>query len=132
MMRSTQGSSSQLGVIVAAALLVAAGEAPPPLTVSVGPRGGEWKRVFNPFRDDSETRFPATAGIYEPLIVYNRATGSYLPWLATGYEWAANNTRLRFSIRSGVLWSDGTPFSARDVVFTFDLMRRVPPLDWPR
>jgi peptide/nickel transport system substrate-binding protein len=128
MMRRARGSSSQFGVIVAAALLVGAGDAPP-LTVSVGPRGGEWKRVFNPFRDDSETRFPAAAGIYEPLIVYNRATGAYLPWLATGYEWAASNTRLRFSIRPGVLWSDGTPFSARDVVFTFDLMRRAPALD---
>jgi peptide/nickel transport system substrate-binding protein len=123
-----RGSWSRFAVIAAAALLVAAGEAPP-LTVSVGPRGGEWKRVFNPFRDDSETRFPAAAGVYEPLIVYNRATGSYIPWLATGYEWTANNTRLRFSIRSGVLWSDGTPFSARDVVFTFDLMRRAPALD---
>lgn len=119
---------SQFGVIAAAMLLVAASEGPP-LTVSMGPRGGEWKRVFNPFRDDSETRFPAAAGIYEPLIVYNRATGAYLPWLATGYEWAANNTRLRFSIRSGVVWSDGAPFSARDVVFTFDLMRRTPTLD---
>jgi peptide/nickel transport system substrate-binding protein len=28
-----------------------------------------------------------------------------------------------------VTWSDGTPFSARDVVFTFDLMRRFPALD---
>jgi peptide/nickel transport system substrate-binding protein len=100
--------------------------------VTVGPRGGEWKRVFNPFRDDSDTRFPSTAGIYEPLIIYNRATGTYLPWLATGYRWVANNTRIRFSIRSGVLWSDGTPFSARDVAFTFDLMRRNPPLDRQR
>jgi peptide/nickel transport system substrate-binding protein len=98
----------------------------------MGPRGGEWKRVFNPFRDDSDTRFPSTAGIYEPLIIYNRATGTYLPWLATGYRWVANNTRLRFSIRSGVLWSDGTPFSARDVAFTFELMRRFPPLDRQR
>lgn len=129
------------GVVLTAVLLVA-GAAPlpvsaqarstkqaPALTVTMGPRGGEWKRVFNPFRDDSDTRFPSTAGIYEPLIIYNRATGSYLPWLATRYEWAANNTRLRFSIRPGVLWSDGTPFSARDVVFTFELMRRVPALD---
>ena len=102
------------------------------LTVTMGPRGGEWKRVFNPFRDDSETRFPSTAGVYEPLIIYNRATGTYLPWLATGYRWVANNSKLRFTIRSGVLWSDGTPFSARDVAFTFDLMRRFPPLDRQR
>ena len=117
------------GLHPAAGAQTASPRSAPPLTVSMGPRGGEWKRVFNPFRDDSETRYPAAAGIYEPLIVYNRATGSYIPWLATGYEWAASNTKLRFSIRSGVLWSDGTPFSPRDVVFTFDLMRRAPALD---
>ena len=130
--------AAAVAVLLAAAALAAAGAASaqsaaakdtPVLTVTVGPRGGEWKRVFNPFRDDSETRFPSTAGIYEPLVIYNRATGSYLPWLATAYEWGASNTKLRFSIRSGVLWSDGTPFSARDVVFTFDLIRRTPALD---
>jgi peptide/nickel transport system substrate-binding protein len=131
------------GVITAGLLSVAGPRAVPAvqtagtkdaraLTVTMGPRGGEWKRVFNPFRDDSDTRFPSTAGVYEPLIIYNRATGTYLPWLATGYRWVANNTKLRFSIRSGVLWSDGTPFSAKDVVFTFDLMRRYPALDRQR
>jgi peptide/nickel transport system substrate-binding protein len=50
-------------------------------------------------------------------------------WLATGYEWAPNNTKLRVTLRPGVLWSDGVPFSARDVAFTFELMRRVPALD---
>ena len=50
----------------------------PVLIVTVGPRGGEWKRVFNPFREDNETRFPSRAGIYEPLIIYNRATGDLL------------------------------------------------------
>jgi peptide/nickel transport system substrate-binding protein len=142
-MRPVAGSSLNLGAVLGAVLGTAAVCARGPaafgqtastregaaLTVSMGPRGGEWKRIFNPFRDDSETRFPSTAGIYEPLIIYNRATGAYIPWLATGYEWAASSTRLRFSIRSGVLWSDGTPFSVRDVVFTFDLMRRAPALD---
>ena len=27
------------------------------------------------------------------------------------------------------MWSDGTPFTARDVVFTFELLRRFPVLD---
>jgi peptide/nickel transport system substrate-binding protein len=142
-MPRANGASPSSGALVAAALVLAAAagtgartsaqavadKGSPALTVSVGPRGGEWKRVFNPFRDDSETRFPSTAGIYEPLIIYNRATGTYIPWLATGYEWAASNAKLRFSIRPRVLWSDGTPFSARDVVFTFELMRHAPTLD---
>jgi peptide/nickel transport system substrate-binding protein len=99
------------------------------LTVTNGPRQGEWKRSFNPFRNDSDTRWPALAGVYEPLIVHNRATGTYIPWLATAHQWGADNSSLRFTLRSGVVWSDGTPFSVRDVVFTFDLMRRFPALD---
>jgi peptide/nickel transport system substrate-binding protein len=99
------------------------------LSVTQGPRGGEWKRAFNPFRDDTDTRWPATAGIYEPMLVYSRATRSYVPWLATAYEWAAGNLSLRFTIRPGVSWSDGQQFSGNDVVFTFDLMKRVPALD---
>ena len=93
------------------------------------PPGGEWKRAFNPFRDDTDTRWPATAGVYEPLLVYSRATRSYVPWLATGYQWGAGNLTVRFAIRPGVVWSDGQPFSGKDVAFTFDLMRRFSALD---
>jgi peptide/nickel transport system substrate-binding protein len=100
-----------------------------PLTVTMGPRQGAWKRVFNPFLPEAETRWPSAAGIYEPLILYNRATGAYVPWLATSFQWSADNTRLRFALRPGVTWTDGQPFTARDVTFTFGLMQRVPALD---
>jgi peptide/nickel transport system substrate-binding protein len=99
------------------------------LVATQGPRGGEWKRAFNPFRDDTDTRWPATAGVYEPLLVYSRATRTYLPWLATAYQWGTGNLTLKFTVRPGVSWSDGQPFSGKDVAFTFDLMRRVPALD---
>jgi peptide/nickel transport system substrate-binding protein len=99
------------------------------LSISVGPRDGAWKRVFNPLLYNVDTRWPSWAGIYEPLLVYNRATATYMPWLATRYDWSDNNQRLRFALRPGVTWSDGTPFTARDVVFTFDLLRRFPALD---
>ena len=118
---------------VGGALVTAADAAqtsqPPPLTVTMGPRQAPWKRVFNPFLKEEDTRWPSVAGIYEPLIVYNRATGAYVPWLATSFQWSPDNTKLRFAVRTGVVWSDGTPFTARDVAFTFDLMHRVPALD---
>ena len=126
------------GAPVAAALAVLLSAAPPPgsaqrtgsvLTVNPGPRGADWKRAFNPFRDDTDTRWPAICGIYEPLVVYSRATRTYQPWLATAHKWGAGNTSLRFTLRSGVVWSDGTPFSSGDVAFTFNLMRRFPALD---
>lgn len=129
------GRLLNLALALAAALPAATAlrAAPPPtpavLTVTPGPRGAGWKRVFNPFLHEAETRWPAPAGIYEPLIVYNRVTGSYTPWLATAYDWNPSNTKLTFTLRPGVLWSDGTPFSARDVAFTFGLMRRFPTLD---
>jgi peptide/nickel transport system substrate-binding protein len=99
------------------------------LTVTIGPRQGTWTRAFNPFRTDADSRWPTWAGVYEPLVICNRATGAFAPWLATSYEWSADNLVLRFIVRGGVRWSDGTPFSARDVAFTFDLMRRYPALD---
>src|SRR5512132_3566179 len=99
------------------------------LTAVVGPRQTPFTRSFNPFRSDAEARWPTWAGIHEPLIICNRGTGVFTPWLATAYTWSADNLKLRFTLRPGVLWSDGTPFSARDVVFTFDLMRRFPAID---
>ena len=134
-------TARSLGIAVAVVALHAAGASPgfgqaagqeagaATLTVTMGPRGGDWKRAFNPFRDDTDTRWPATAGVYEPLLVYNRVTRTYVPWLATAYGWGAGNKTLRFAIRPGVVWSDGAPFSVRDVAFTFDLMRRFPALD---
>jgi peptide/nickel transport system substrate-binding protein len=127
-----------LGFALAALLVVAiapgvarlqAAAGPSVLTATIGPRQGTWTRSFNPFRSDAESRWPTWAGIYESLVICNRATGAYPPWLATAFDWSPDHLTLRFTIRSGVKWSDGTAFSARDVAFTFDLMRRFPALD---
>jgi peptide/nickel transport system substrate-binding protein len=45
------------------------------------------------------------------------------PELATSWTWDATNTRLTFKLREGVKWHDGQPFTAKDVVCTFDLLR---------
>jgi peptide/nickel transport system substrate-binding protein len=42
------------------------------------------------------------------------------PWLATAYKWSPEGTSLTFTLRSGVQWSDGQPFTSADVAFTFD------------
>jgi peptide/nickel transport system substrate-binding protein len=113
----------------AAARAPQAGGAPSVLTATVGPRQGTWTRSFNPFRSDAESRWPTWAGIYEPLVICNRITGVYSPWLASSYAWSADNLTLRFTTRAGVVWSDGVPFTARDVAFTFELLRKFPALD---
>jgi peptide/nickel transport system substrate-binding protein len=95
------------------------------LTVNVE-QVSTWLRNFNPFSPD--VRYPAQTGMYEPLLVYNKATGELVPWLATAYKWNEDNTVLTFTIRQGVKWSDGLPFSVKDIIFTFDLLKNNPAL----
>ncbi|HEY6572966.1 MAG TPA: ABC transporter substrate-binding protein [Candidatus Eisenbacteria bacterium] len=88
-----------------------------------------WIRNFNPLTTATAARWPTLAGIYEPLLVFNSVRAEYVPWLAVAHEWRDENRVLRLTTRDSVLWSDGRPFSARDVAFTFDLLRRFPALD---
>jgi peptide/nickel transport system substrate-binding protein len=80
-----------------------------------------WIRNFNPFVTDR--RFPTLYGIYEPLMVYNTLKGEVVPWLATEFKWGDDNKTLTFAIRDGVKWSDGKPFSAKDVAYTWNLLK---------
>lgn len=88
-----------------------------------------WVRNFNPLTTATSARWPTLAGIYEPLFVFNSVQGETIPWLATASEWREANRVLRLTIRAGVLWSDGHPFTPRDIAFTFDLLKRFPALD---
>ena len=81
---------------------------------------------FNPFQ--SATELHGTYLIYAPLEIPSPVDGTYMPYLATGYSFT-NPTTLVYTIRTGVKWSDGKPFSPADVVFTFDLLKKYPALD---
>ncbi len=48
--------------------------------------------------------------------------------LATGYAWSNGGRTLTLTIRSGVKWNDGKPFSASDVAFTFNMIKSNPKL----
>ena len=62
-------------------------------------------------------------------MIFNSMKGKYIPWLATDYSWNKNNDILTITTRKNVQWSDGTIFSASDVLFTFNLMREYPAFD---
>ncbi len=63
-----------------------------------------------------------TALIFEGLVRSN-AYGEPEPLLAT--DWIISSNRLEYVVRlrSDVLWQDGVPFTAADVVYTFSLLR---------
>jgi peptide/nickel transport system substrate-binding protein len=64
--------------------------------------------------------------VYEPLVQYDiQKPGVTYPWLATSWSWSNGDKTLTFNLRHGVRWSDGKPFTSADVVYTFDLLKRV-------
>jgi peptide/nickel transport system substrate-binding protein len=95
--------------------------------------GGPWSTNLNPLSPTSAWASSASAAWtfnYEPLLQYNFGDPSEVtPWLATKYEWGSDSKSLTFTIRDGVKWSDGKPFTAEDVAYTFDLIKRVPALN---
>ena len=97
----------------------------------VGEPVGPFADRFNPFSlSNSAYTAGATPMVYEPLMEYNLLkVGQIYPWLATSWSWADNGTELVLHTRTGVKWSDGTAFSAADVAYTFNLMKKFPALD---
>ena len=65
--------------------------------------------------------------LYNNLVMFDQhvaknSLDSVVPDLATKWAWTDNNTKLVFTVREGVKWHDGKPFSAKDVACTFDLL----------
>ena len=81
---------------------------------------------FNPYQ--AATRLGGVQLMYEPLEIRSPIDGSYTPFLATKYAFSDPNT-LVYTIRQGVKWSDGKPFTPADVVFTFNMLKKNPALD---
>lgn len=68
--------------------------------------------------------------IFEPLIIYDVLNaGKPVFRLASSLEVAKDHKTLTFELREGIQWSDGHPFTAEDVLFTWELLRRHPSLD---
>ncbi|HEY2899408.1 MAG TPA: ABC transporter substrate-binding protein [Polyangia bacterium] len=122
--------------IVTLALVSAAGcggarptPTPGVLEIAEGPKTSAFTRNFNPLLEGGDMRWPARGSMYEPLLIWNPITGQYVPWLAEQFSFSDDHLRLVFNLRHGVQWSDGQPFGAADVAFTFELLRTHPALD---
>lgn len=95
------------------------------LSVESGP-SGPITRNFNPFSTASPLQvLGGEYLIYEPLLQFNLLKpGSVQPWLAKSYSWSSGGRSLTLHLRSGVTFSNGAPFTASDVAFTFNLLRK--------
>ncbi len=87
---------------------------------------------FNPFLPTSiGYEMHVTNLINQPLMVFNTQKPAQppVPELATNYSWSPDGKTITITTRSGVKWSDGKPFSASDVAFTFNLIKNNSALD---
>ena len=90
--------------------------------LTIGREGNTvFARNFNPFSPNALSG--TTTAIYEPLVVYTPTNGQFHPWLAASWKFGAAAKSLTFTLRHGVKWSDGKPFTAQDVVYTFKLLK---------
>lgn len=102
-----------------------------------GPGGGDptvlkllyWQAptILNPHLATGFKDFEGARIAYEPLATYDR-DGNLVPILAAEIPSddnggiAPDGTAVTWKLRDGVKWSDGQPFTADDVVFTFEYL----------
>jgi len=76
--------------------------------------------IFNPF-SLTYSRSGYTQACTEGLFYYNMLGDEFIPWMAEGYEFNDDFTEVTVTLREGVEWSDGEPFTANDIVFSLNL-----------
>lgn len=146
LLRSQKTGALKAGLLAAAALGVAALGAGPAAAAARTPDAHaaadsvltlESSQVstlsggFNPFVSTSvAATIGATSLIYEPLFQADVVKpGTYYPFLATHFKWGRGGRSITFTIRRGVKWSDGQPFTAADVAFTYKLIKANPDIN---
>ena len=80
-------------------------------------------QIINPLLEQTnDTNRDITKLIYRSLMTYNKQ-GALVPDLAESVDISENNTQYSFVLDPAVRWSDGTPVTAHDVVFTIQLVQ---------
>jgi peptide/nickel transport system substrate-binding protein len=64
----------------------------------------------------------AHQAMWEPLFILNYENGEIQPWLGESFTPNEGQDVWTLKIRDGVKWSDGVPYTADDVVFTYQLL----------
>ena len=87
--------------------------------------------TLNPFLSGGTKELLASSLVLEPLAEFTPA-GELVPALAAEIPTVENGgfsedlTTLTWTLQEGVTWSDGTPFTADDVVFTWEYCTQTP------
>jgi peptide/nickel transport system substrate-binding protein len=75
-------------------------------------------RTFNRFVASDQTTEALAMLMQGRLVRVNRSTFEVEPWLAERWESSDDGRTHTLHLRQGVVWSDGTPFTSADVLFS--------------
>ncbi len=75
-------------------------------------------RTFNPILVTDNVSAQAVGDLFEGLVRINPITTLPEPGLAKSWDLSDGGKTITFHLRHDVKWSDGVPFTARDVLFT--------------
>jgi peptide/nickel transport system substrate-binding protein len=87
--------------------------------------------IWNPYIPGTFILQGMNQNMMEPLFMLNYETGEIDGWLAESFS--ANETLDEWTVtlRDGTEWSDGTPLTSEDVVFTINMLKEyAPQLNW--
>ena len=79
-------------------------------------------RTVNPFRAFESPEFEVMDLNYDLLISFSQEDMSPIPNLATSWTPSDDGLTWTIELRDDVTWQDGEPFTANDVVFTFEFI----------
>ena len=78
--------------------------------------------TMNPLTTYSTEAMEIINLVYDKLLDYDTAF-KVIPSLAEEFEYSEDGLTLTFHLRPGVKWHDGTPFTAEDAAFTYNLVK---------
>ncbi|WP_108660230.1 ABC transporter substrate-binding protein [Acuticoccus kandeliae] len=84
---------------------------------SVGQYGGTWRATM---LGASDHWWLIKTVSYEPLIRFDPKTGKLIPNLAESFEANDTATEFKFTLRDGLRWSDGEPYTVDDIMFWYE------------
>ena len=80
-------------------------------------------RTLNPLQSGEDaSSATAVSRLLDGLTRFDAAREEILPGLARSWEIEEDQKTFTFHLRRGVKWSDGHPFTADDVIFTFQVI----------
>jgi peptide/nickel transport system substrate-binding protein len=82
-------------------------------------------RTLNPLVSSTAYDWTVLGTIYDTLISVNPYTFGDIPWLAESWDVSSGpkGTVLSFTLREGLKWQDGRPFTAEDVAFSLKYIK---------